>query len=471
MSGVLGSGGARNAPARRTARPLSALTFGVLALGALLHPPAALPAPVPPADTLALRDAVRAALAHHPSLAAAEAAVARAEAGVREAGAARLPMLTSDASFMRFGEPMVVAPMHGFNPLQPPLFDRTLLQGSVTLGYTLFDGGARASRQNRARALVEAGHAGADGARSALIGSVVRAYVQLGAAREILAAHERRVAALERERDRAAQLYERGQAARVVVLRAEAALGAARAELHAARGERDVAQGELARLLALDAAQLETVPLAPLHLPDPGELDRRDLAARALSASPEARRLERAVAAAEATRAEARALWFPSVQLVGRYAEYASAAGREQGEWQGGLQLSLPLFTGGGRRGASDRAAAEARSARAEFALARLALAQAVDRAVAALESERARGAALEAAVEQAAEVARIEELALRAGAGVQTDYLAAEAELLRTRALLAAARGAEVAARVELARIAGDLTVEWLERNLEGGR
>jgi outer membrane protein TolC len=60
--------------------------------------------------------------------------------------------------------------------------------------------------------------------------------------------------------------------------------------------------------------------------------------------------------------------------------------------------------------------------------------------------------------------------LALDAGAGVQTDYLTAEAELLQVRAAWSAARGAEIGAYVELARIVGELSLEWLERNLESG-
>ncbi|MGH7504048.1 MAG: hypothetical protein ACRELX_00280, partial [Longimicrobiales bacterium] len=61
-----------------------------------------------------------------------------------------------------------------------------------------------------------------------------------------------------------------------------------------------------------------------------------------------------------------------------------------------------------------------------------------------------------------------VERLAADAGAGVQTDYLLAESELLDTRAALSAARYAEVVARVELARATGRLSLDWLTTNLE---
>lgn len=424
----------------------------------------------PPGDTisavpLSLTSALALALERHPSLALADAAVASAEAGLVEASAARLPVLSTDGSFMRFAEPMVTAPLHGFNPASPPAFDRTLVQGGISLSYTLFDGGARNSRLARAEAMTGAGEAGVAEARASLLAEVVRAYLRAQTTAEVVEASARRLVALEEERDRAAQLLERGTAARVQVLRAESALGAARAEWHAARGEHEVARGELARLTGLEAVTLVPIRFMGTSVDD---VARDALLERALAASPEILRLRRLVAAAEAARGEARSLWYPSVQVVGRWAEYASGLGREQGEWQGGLQFSFPLFTGGARRAAGERAAAESRSARARLELARLAVGRALDGALAAVETEAARAEALRTAVEQAEEVVRIERLALTAGAGVQTDYLAAEAELLRVRAAWSAARAAEVVARVELARILGDLTVEWVEQNLE---
>ena len=75
---------------------------------------------------------------------------------------------------------------------------------------------------------------------------------------------------------------------------------------------------------------------------------------------------------------------------------------------------------------------------------------------------------ALRRAVQLQTEVARIEQLSLDAGAGTQTDYLRAEADLARARSLLVEAEHAEIAARVELARVVGELTTEWLNRNVE---
>jgi outer membrane protein TolC len=100
--------------------------------------------------------------------------------------------------------------------------------------------------------------------------------------------------------------------------------------------------------------------------------------------------------------------------------------------------------------------------------LAELRIAEEVDRAVAQVAEVRARAEALRLAEVSLEEVARIELLALEAGAGTQTDYLRAEADLLAIRAELAGASYGEVVAQAELARTTGALTPDWVATNVE---
>ncbi len=78
---------------------------------------------------------------------------------------------------------------------------------------------------------------------------------------------------------------------------------------------------------------------------------------------------------------------------------------------------------------------------------------------------------ALTSAVQQFAAVLDVETLSVNTGAGVQTDYLRAVSDLLEARAALSQAIAAEASARVALARATGELTPEWLARNLEVGQ
>ena len=94
-----------------------------------------------------------------------------------------------------------------------------------------------------------------------------------------------------------------------------------------------------------------------------------------------------------------------------------------------------------------------------------------VDEALNLALETRALVESLSRAVQLQSEVARIERLSLDAGAGTQTDYLRAEADLARARSILVEAQHAEIAAWVQLARVVGELTPEWLDRNVESAR
>src|SRR5438552_4943675 len=84
-----------------------------------------------PAQTLRLSDAIKLAEQRYPQLAFAKANVDETQSSVREARSAQLPSLSVDGNLTQFDKPMVVAPLHGFDPRNPPVFDRTLTQGSL----------------------------------------------------------------------------------------------------------------------------------------------------------------------------------------------------------------------------------------------------------------------------------------------------------------------------------------------------
>ena len=160
--------------------------------------------------------------------------------------------------------------------------------------------------------------------------------------------------------------------------------------------------------------------------------------------------------------------WHPKLDVFGAYLLFASPNYEAKGEWQTGVQLSYPLFTGGARPRAVSRATARRHAAEEQLRLTRLHGEEAIDQALTAVQESRARAAAVETAVEHLSEVARIERLALEAGAGTQTDYLRAEADLRDARAQLIEARHLQILALVQLARTTGELSIEWLAGTLE---
>lgn len=447
------------------------LPAGLAALAMTLPAPRLSAQEAPAPVRVSLADAVRRALDHDPVLGASVASGEAAGAAVGEARARWFPVVALTGSATQFQEPMIATPIHGFEPDRIPPFDETLFSAGVTLQYTLFDGGARGARVRGARARSDAALAAVDEAAQGLVTRVVRGYLAVVGNAQLLDAHERRLSALDAELARVRLRRDAGKAADVEVLRGEAALAAARAERVRAAAMLDVAERELGRLVGIERDGVRAgrlVPVASAAAPVPG---REELVARALVASPALERARREHAAAVAGRAIAGAARWPSLDLVGGYVDRGGLDTEHQLEWNVGVQLSYPLFTGGAVSGAAARADAESRAAAQRVRAVEQQLAGDVDRALAAVEETGARVASLETAVARFAEVARIELLRLDAGSGTQTDYLNAEADLLAARAALIEARHGAIAARVDLARVIGVLDLAWVDRLVENSQ
>ncbi|MFW5947444.1 MAG: TolC family protein, partial [Gemmatimonadota bacterium] len=299
--------------------------------------------------SLELAEVVASALRTHPALAGAEAQRDAAGAELAEARSARLPTVSASALAVRYQEPMVVAPLHGFDLRNPPQFDDLLYQGHATAEYTLFDGGARGARIRGSAALAESAALGVAAARDAVLAEVTSAYLSALTARDVLRAHDQRVRALEEERARARLFFEEGTAPRVAVLRTEAALSRAEAARSAADEALGLARRRLARASGLEPARVEAASLRDVALPDTTVPSAPVLVARALSANPALARAAGRVAAAEARASAARATFLPRVSLTGRYSAFGASGTDATGEWQAGLKLSYPLFSGGAR--------------------------------------------------------------------------------------------------------------------------
>ena len=423
---------------------------------------------------LTIVDAVERALGQYPTVALARASVGRAAADVGEARAARLPRLTFDLTGTRWDLPAIVYPLHGFPsaggppPGGNPVFDRTTFQGSLFANWTVLDFGARRGRVRAARSAAVAASAALSAAEQALAARTATTYLRVLTARQTLAATDQRLTALRAEADRAQQLFAEGRGPRLQVLRADAQLARARAERSAIAGQLDVAEHDLAQLVGLPYGALTASTLPSALLRDSSAVDRAAELQRAQATSPELAEAARRAEAAQAAAAAARATRWPEVRVSAGLVPRGSASSDLRSEWQVGAGVSYPIYTGGQRSAQIDRAEADARAAAEQRRLAEFNVTQAVDRAIAAVTEARARVAALEAAVAASDAVVMTERTALEIGSGTQTDYLDALTDLLRERAGLIEARHAEITARIELARVTGALSPDFLARHLE---
>jgi outer membrane protein TolC len=416
---------------------------------------------------LTLAAAARRALAVHPTVRGAAAAARGAAAGVGEARSRWFPQLATEATLIRFEKPMVVTPIHGFEQAQlgQIAFDRTLIQGNVSLGFTVFDGGARGARIRGARAEAAAQDAELAATEADVLADVATRFLDVLTAGEVAAAQEDGVRALRAERDRVTRLVTEGEAADVALLRVKAALAEAEADQISASTRLDVARRGLARAVDLPTLPdtLRAVRLGTLTLPD-----RDALRAAVEQHNPRLREASRSVEGARMVRRAALAAWFPQLDAVGGLNVYGSGAGDFTTEWQAGVRLSYPLFAGGARSAAVSRTGALAAAAEDRYRLALLQAEDALDGALGAVRDAAARLEAAQTTVIHLTDVARIELLSLQAGAGTEVEYLRAEADARRARAELATAHAAVITARVRLAQLTGELSLDWLAQAME---
>lgn len=417
---------------------------------------------------LSLGEAVQRALATSPSVAAGRGSLAVAAGSRKEIQSERLPDAGLGGAVWRYSDPMIYRPIHEFSAEAFPGFDRTLIQGEVQVGWTIFDGWIRSRRLDQARALEGSASEQLSGREQDVVAATVQAYVESLTARDVLAAQDKRKAALQAEAGRVEQFLAEGRAARVEQLRASAALGGAEADRSTAAARLDFAEASLARLTGLDREAVRADRLEEVRPGDQRVPARDSLLAVLRARNPRLQAAVSRITAAQAAHSAAKGAWFPSLRLEGKVVTYGAADYSATTEWQTGVRLYYPLYSIGGRSASVQRTEAMVAEAEGTFRELDQSIAAQLDEAMARLVEARGQVDALGTAVTQWEEVVRTEALALREGAGTQTDYIRAEADLASGRAALARANGQYLVALVRLAQVTGQLTPEMLRSIVE---
>jgi outer membrane protein len=317
---------------------------------------------------LSLTEAVDRALRTHPTVAAARAQRDRAGAEVGEARATRLPSVSLDASVNQFQLPMVVAPLHGFDPRNPPLFDRTLVQSGISAFWTAFDFGSRAAYIRAERALEDAASESLASTELELVQRTVNAYLDVLTAREVLVAEDQRLSALNAESGRVGQLLASGKAARVEMLRVDAQVKRAQADRIGRVARLEGAEHELAQLVDQPFESIRALRIPGLRLVDSALTGPQaatltpELFNRARLTNRQLRVMEQRLLSAQAALAAQRATGVPELRLSGSYVDRGRARGDFSAEWQVGLSVSYPLYGGGSHESAVRKASADERS-------------------------------------------------------------------------------------------------------------
>ena len=318
---------------RRSARSAGALLL--VCVGAVPSGASAQQAATPD-SVLTLLEALARATASHPSLRVAEADYDAAGADLTRARADWLPQLSLRASLIQHQEPMLAYPLHELTLDALPIFDRTLIQGGIDLGWKLFDGGGRTARIRSSRARTEQAAASRVAATTQLIIDVTRSYLGVLSTAEILAALDEHLAALEAERTRVRQLLEQGQAAEVERLRVEAAVAQTDADRITTAATLDAAERSLARMLGMDPSAVRANHLTPVRLVTPPLPAHTTLVERLEAANATVLEARHAAESAEWARRAASATWWPRLEGFGGYGLWAIPDGDVQKPTAGG---------------------------------------------------------------------------------------------------------------------------------------
>jgi outer membrane protein len=299
-----------------------------------------------------------------------------------------------------------------------------------------------------------------------LIVRVTEAYFDVLSAQDTLTFSEANLKAIGRQLDQARQRFEVGLIAITDVDEAKARYDQSRAEVIVAQNDLDDANESLSEITGQPTGKLaELRPGVELKRPDPASLD--EWTAMALQNNPSiiSAKYDADIAKKEIERQDAGDS--PALDLVGSYNLARSDArfGSDTNDALIGVQLSLPLYTGGGVQAATRQARFQYEAAQEVLEQRRRAVQTQVRNAYRGALATMSRVEALEAAVVSATSALEATEAGFEVGTRTLVDVLNRQSELFRARRDLAVTRYAYVLNLLSLRQAAGTLSAEDVER------
>ena len=314
-------------------------------------------------------------------------------------------------------------------------------------------------RYEGSQAQVEGARARFSARGQELLDRLGTAYVQRLYGEELVALARAQVEAFRVQSDAAARRFGGGEATRTDVAEAAAALALARAQLVEAMDERDVSQRTLARITGLPSPPLRGLADDTRPLPMPYDaVDDWIEAGYARNPNVQASRHQLEEARIEVKRNQAGHL--PRLDLVANalnsQSESVSTLNQQVRQYSAGIQLNIPIFSGGGIEARVAQAVAEASRAESQLEADRLALAVDIRRLHQSTQTGLAKIQAYKDAI--AASVVALEgnQRGLAAGVRTTVDVNEATRRLFVSRRDFAQARYVVLLARLRLQALAG---------------
>jgi outer membrane protein TolC len=308
------------------------------------------------AEVLTLERAVAEGLMNHPLAAEARATADAAQAHSGHASAAYYPQISVAADWTKS---RAFYPILGTGMAK----ESEVNTAAVYLRQTFYDFGRTSGEVDAARKNQAAAEQEYAATRQDVSFRVKAAYYLVLAAEKQVVADSETVTARDEVFRQAREFFAQEVRPKIDVSRAEANLYATKTALIRAENNRDLARDELASAMGRpDAVQS---PLSEPAAPLPDIPDRAEARRRALSASPELKRLQSLRDAAAANARSARSDYLPVLSGTASAGRADGSFPPNGGVWSLGADLSIPLFSGFSTREKAKEADAALRAAEA----------------------------------------------------------------------------------------------------------
>jgi outer membrane protein len=404
----------RSSAAGKPPRSVVAFRAAVAILALLCGPATSAQAPPAPAVRVTFSDAIRRAQENNPTVAAAAAAILRAEGLVGQARAATLLQLSGNVTTTTLNQ--------GVEFAGQTVTPRNSVTASLTAGMPILAAAAWARRAQAEDARAVAGFGVAE-TRRQIAFATADAYLAILAQRRIVESGIRARDAARAHFDLARELEQRGTGSRLNALRAQQLWSTNEGLLETGRLGLYRAQEALGVLIVADG------PADAIDEPDfavPPAAD--DPAASAQPYRADLRLFAAQQQAAERVLRDSAKDWWPTIDALFQPSTvYPAQLFLPQHTWRFLTQTNVPLFDSGSRAGAKIERRADVEQARARLAGASIQASSEVRAARVAVASiERTVGAAREAA-DEAHQVETITTISFRAGAATNIEVIDAE--------------------------------------------
>ncbi len=404
---------------------------------------------------LSLDQAIRTGLKESPLVISGYYEVDASSQGRKAAMGRLLPQVDSYAGYIRRSDPAAVVPIKAFGST-PPVFSRDHYSCGLLMKIPIFEGGRLWSRLSYAEIAEAISRESLHLTRQELVAGITNLFNRILYLQKLTESQRVTLDALKKARSDADVRLKVGRIAPVDLMRMDTQVAAQEQALVSAEEETVRTRQLLAGMIGRDPSWS---PEISGNLGCPSEHGTEPQAESDISQRPDIRKAMHEVELARSNVKYATGYHLPSVGLVGDYGRRAgSGFDGDEEVWQGGVEVSFNIFSGGSVEAGVRQARAKLLAAEERLRHARLNAMTELKNAVSSLRETGKRFHVAEKNLATARETWRIEDLKYRTGAGSITDSLLAQSAWFQAEAGTLGALYEYQAARVAWQLAAGTI-------------